>query len=58
MSAGDPVYDFDIAVKAFEVMTRAEKVRVIEIMTTLRFAHATDRFFEAIHRVIQQGDRR
>lgn len=52
MTGDGPVYDFELANRAYALFTLDEKRQAIEIMATLRYPHATDRFFEAINRVI------
>jgi hypothetical protein len=47
--------DFEIACRAFGLFTVAEKKAALEKMRTLRFASMSDRFFEAVHRVIVEG---
>lgn len=49
-----PVYDFELADRAYGLFTLVEKRRALEIMATLRFASVTDRFFEAVSRVIKE----
>jgi hypothetical protein len=53
-----PVFDFELADHAYELFTLDEKRQVLEIMATLRYPHVTDRFFEAVSRVIGQQESR
>ncbi len=46
------IYDFALAVKAFERMTLDEKRVALEHMATLQFRSVTDRFFEGVHHVV------
>ncbi len=49
-----PCFDFELADRAYGLMSLDEKRRVLEIMAKLRFPYVTDRFFDAVSRVIAE----
>ncbi len=49
--------DFRMAVRAFELFTLHEREQALEIFAKLRYPSVTDRFFEAVHRVIIESSR-
>lgn len=46
--------DFEIANRAFDLFTVAERERALERFAGLKYASLKDRWFDAIHFVIQQ----
>lgn len=53
MSAND---DFEIADRAYAKMRRDQRLRVLTHFAALEFPSVVDRFFEAVHRVIIEGE--
>lgn len=51
-----PVFDFALADRAYGMFTLDEKREALKIMARLRFPVVTDRFFEAVSRVIQKAE--
>lgn len=45
--------DFELANRAFEQFTLAEREEALEEFARLRYPSIIDRFFEAVHRVIE-----
>lgn len=56
----DTIEDFELANKAFDLFTLAERRRALDEFARLRYPSIVDRFFEAVHRVIKEksGGRR
>lgn len=49
---------FELAMRAFDLFTLAEREQALTHFAHLRFPSVRDRFFEAIHRVIASKDER
>ncbi len=50
--------DFQIATRAFDLMTLTEKRLVLSEFALLRYSSVEDRFFEAVHRVVTEKNGR
>lgn len=46
--------EFALAMRAFDVMTLAERLAVLTTMAGLRYPSIEDRFFEAVHRAVKR----
>ncbi len=49
-------WDFETACRAWDLMTLAERKRVLEHFATFRYPSITDRFFDAVSRVIAEKE--
>jgi hypothetical protein len=47
--------DFALANRAFDLFTLSERFRALRVFAGLRYPSPTDRFVEAVHRVIVEG---
>ena len=47
--------DFELANRAFEMFTLAEREIALERFAVLRYPSIIDRFFEAVHQVIRES---
>jgi hypothetical protein len=48
--------EWQMPMRAFEMMTLAERVRVLEAFSALKYPSIADRFFDAIHTEIMRHD--
>lgn len=47
-------YEFGLSNRAFDLFTLAERERALKRFSTLEYQSITDRFFDAVHWVINQ----